>query len=49
MTMIIVNVVLIIAAIFVVYWFWLSQAKIEKIQNGTATNTVKDGGYKAKL
>lgn len=45
MTTIIVNVVLIIAAIFVVYWFWLSQAKIEKIQNNIAIITVKDGVY----
>lgn len=45
MITIIVNGLLIIIAIFVVYWFWLSQAKIEKIQNNIATITVKDGVY----
>ncbi|WP_191092720.1 hypothetical protein [Cysteiniphilum sp. JM-1] len=49
MITVIVNFLLIIIAIFVVYWFWLSQAKIEKIQNNIATITVKDEGYKAKL
>ena len=49
MITVIVNSLLIIIAIFVVSWFWLSQAKIEKIQNDTTINTVKDGGYKAKL
>ena len=45
MSTVMVNSLLVIAAIFVVYWFWLSQAKIEKIQNSMAIIAVKDGVY----
>ncbi|MFZ9035790.1 MAG: cupredoxin domain-containing protein [Francisellaceae bacterium] len=39
------NSIMLALAIFVIYWFWLSQAKMQKIQSGRVKIIVKDGVY----
>jgi plastocyanin domain-containing protein len=39
------NVIMLILALFVIYWFWLSQPKAQKTQSGSVKITVKDGVY----
>ncbi|TNF69388.1 MAG: cupredoxin domain-containing protein [Gammaproteobacteria bacterium] len=39
------NAFMLVFAIFVIYWFWLSQPKSQKIQSGKVQIIVKDGVY----